>query len=302
MGAALPHCCLPESLIIANAVQSEQSLAPLTPADSVVTTGKGNGEPSLVPLGAEAGQAKACGSRPNGAPLGRLKLSAPSPRTGPTNAGPSSTPRPQLSPAVDSASLLSGLDLLASPEWQTMPLEKVNPDQEALMHEIEAAQEGKPCLSLAMRALWHNCPDALEVALQRLGPFDALQPDEQKNAEFMKQKLEFTRLRQDFVAACRQFHEDGRGGAVTAATRAESLRAKGREFEARGSDLAARQPHEQESMLPGLIGRRDTIMLLARMKDVEEKLLQQAAGPGLTALPEGSPADFSNCQQGPQRV
>merc|ERR1719387_188025 len=122
-----------------------------------------------------------------------------------------------------------------------------------------------------MKALWHNCPDAQEQALQKVGdPASLPDQQQQRDYQYMEQKLHFTRLRQKFVGACKRFKSAG-GNLGRGSPR--QLRSDVALLETECEKLIAQQPDEQMSMLPGLIGKRDSIMLLSRMQDIVKKLL-----------------------------
>ena len=96
---------------------------------------------------------------------------------------------------ADSAALLSDLDVLATQAWQTLG-QRDTAEERELLAEAVAAHHGSAAYAIALRALWMNCPDALEVALDTV----------RKELLFLSQKLEFTRIRQQFVCLCRDFH------------------------------------------------------------------------------------------------
>mmetsp|Transcript_4117 Transcript_4117/g.7453 ORF Transcript_4117/g.7453 Transcript_4117/m.7453 type:complete len:273 (-) Transcript_4117:31-849(-) len=164
---------------------------------------------------------------------------------------------------ADSASMLNDLDFLASPEWQTMPPATTTALDEKLLTEAREAAIGSAAYPVALRALWHNCPDALEVALQRLDAA-SLGEAQARDAELMSQKLEFTRIRQEFVALCYEFR--GPEGSLMGLQKGVAS------AEERCEKLMARQPDEQFSQLPGLVQKRDTIMLLARIRTIYARL------------------------------
>lgn len=164
---------------------------------------------------------------------------------------------------ADSASMLNDLDFLTSPEWQTMPPSSTSVLDDKLLAEATAAAPGTSAYPVALRALWHNSPDALEVALKRLD-MSALTEAQARDAEFMQQKLEFTRIRQEFVALCVKFRGPD-GSAIV-------LQKGVARTEERCSKLMAAQPDEQCSQLPGLVQKRDTIMLLSRIRAIYARL------------------------------
>lgn len=163
--------------------------------------------------------------------------------------------------AADTASMLSDLDFLASSEWQTLPAPSESALDASLLQEVDSAAPGSAAYPIAMKALWHNCPDALEAALKRLD-YSVLSEAQVRDANFMAQKLEFTRIRQRFVARCGEFQRDRdlaklQSGVVAA--------------EKQCSKLMAAQPDEMRSQMPGLISKRDTIMLLVRIREIAAK-------------------------------
>ena len=86
----------------------------------------------------------------------------------------------------------SDLDVLSTQAWQTLGQRDVTEEREPLAE----AHRGSAAYAIALRALWMNCHDALEVALNTV----------RKELLFMSQKLEFTPIRQQFVCLCRGFH------------------------------------------------------------------------------------------------
>lgn len=250
MGSALPKCCLPDSIVLAQRIEPDAESNPSTQAYPSTQAGD---------------HRKLC-----------LAAAEPSRAQPPQPPGGGSSPRlPKYSPharAADSATILNDLDFLVNPEWQTMPqADEANMAQERqLSEEAEAATIGSAAAyTVAMKGLWHNCPDAMEIALSKVTP-ETLSPLQVKDAEFMRQKLEFTRIRQRFVSTCIEFHKcgpDDRAGGLNVLTRGME------EVERRALNLIALQPDELESQLPGLISKRDTIMLLSRVRDIHKELL-----------------------------
>lgn len=160
---------------------------------------------------------------------------------------------------LNTARLLADLDLdyLDNQAWQTLPpcdAETSRLDAE-LTARAHAAESGSAAYSVAMQALWHNCPNALEVALCAA----------QSEIDLMAQKLEFTRIRQQFVELCRRYRAAG-------SMSSESFLQASAQLEARCAALLAAQPSEQASALPGLVTRRDTGMLQCRIRDISRRL------------------------------
>jgi len=176
----------------------------------------------------------------------------------------------EFATAVDSCTMLNDLDFLATPEWQTMPPTNPSELEEKMLKEAETASLDK-VYNVALKALWHNCPDALEVGLRR-AEGSPLSEDQARDKRFMAQKLEFTRIRQRFVALCMDFHGSG---APTEASKS-SLRSGVAEVEERCTKLMAAQPDEQMTQLPGLIGKRDTLMLQTRIRTIAAKLFESS--------------------------
>lgn len=195
--------------------------------------------------------------------------------------------------AADSATMLNDLDFLESPEWQTMPkiLTAAEQYEEVLVQEAKDVETGMPAYRVALKALWHNCPDALEIALDKIDIGSLPDPGQASDAEFMAQKLEFTRIRQGFVSLCHRFHQSSNSEGQNA----DNLKAGVSMIEARIEELLARQPDEQMSQLPGLIGRRDTIMLQSRIRDISRKLL--ARNLEKTCLPTMAEAEVEEEQE-----
>lgn len=180
--------------------------------------------------------------------------------------------------ALDSARLLSDGDLveaLASPAWQTCPgggkwgspEDEVGELDAELTRRARAAESGCDAYCVALQALWHNCPEALETALGTV----------RAETELMAQKLEFTRIRQRFVALCRRFRShasarDAGGGAVAPLSEADFL--AGVEELRRCCDrLFKAQDAEQACGLPGLVTSRDTVLLASRISEVSARLV-----------------------------
>jgi len=200
--------------------------------------------------------------RDNGAPSGNgpdLKKPSP-PHSAPTR-------EPIFHAAADSCTMLNDLDFLSTPEWQTMPQPTPSALEEKLLQEAETAPQ-ESVYPIALRSLWHNCPDALEVALRRVDGF-TLTEVQASDRKFMEQKLEFTRIRQRFVAHCIAFRSSGPPSEASKA----ALQVGVSEVEERCSNLMAAQPDEQKTQLPGLIQKRDTLMLLTRIRTIARQLL-----------------------------
>lgn len=168
--------------------------------------------------------------------------------------------------APSSATLLNELDYLTSPEWQTMPQTVTTALDMQLLEEARTAPDSAATYTVALRSLWHNCPDALEAALDRVN-LDEVSPAQARDAELMRQKLEFTRIRQQFVALCMRFREDGSAADFEAGISA---------VDGRLAMLITLQPDEQASQLPALVQKRDTIMLRHRIQTITQRLLQTA--------------------------
>lgn len=169
--------------------------------------------------------------------------------------------------AADSCSMLNDLDFLTDPEWQTMPQPSRSSLEEELIKEAESVSLEK-AYTVALKSLWHNCPDALEVALKRVEDLP-LSEVQARDKRFMAQKLEFTRIRLKFVAYCIEFRSSGPATEVSEVM----LRTGVAGLEEMLEQLMAEQPDEQMTQLPGLIQKRDTIMLQARIRTITKKLL-----------------------------
>lgn len=178
--------------------------------------------------------------------------------------------RERFSNGVDSCTMLNDLDFLATPEWQTMPHPTPSALENNLLVEAESASPDA-AYSVALRALWHNAPDALEVALRR-AEGSPMTDAQARDKRFMEQKLEFTRIRQRFVVRCIDFRTSG-----TSEASSITLRAGVAEIEERIEKLMVAQPDEQMTQLPGLIGKRDTLMLQARIRTITGQLLAGGA-------------------------
>merc|ERR1719408_355202 len=139
--------------------------------------------------------------------------------------------------------------------------------EEGLIKEAESATQEK-AYAVALKALWHNCPDALEVALRRVEGLN-LSEVQARDKRFMAQKLEFTRIRQRFVALCVEFRSSGPPADASRAALTAGLE----EVEQRLQGLMGEQLDEQVTQLPGLIQKRDTIMLQARIRTIAKRLL-----------------------------
>jgi len=179
---------------------------------------------------------------------------------------------------MDSARLLSDLDILATPEWQTLPPEELNEKDAQLQAKVCAAQEGGSgtgglgCYRLALEALWHNCPDALEVALGHV------------HAELglLAQKLEFTRIRQSFVKLCQDLH--------LCRSAPQQFLAGVAALRGRMGSLAQAQAYDQCSALPGLITKRDTILLQTRVEQITKRLVGSESMAQKQRTPQQPPA------------
>jgi len=180
---------------------------------------------------------------------------------------PESSPPMSATRAMDSCAMLCDLDFLTTPEWQTMPDVTLTATEEKLLQEAETTSEDA-VYAVALRALWHNCPDALEVALRRAKDVPMAEAQAQ-DAVFMAQKLEFTRIRQLYVAGCINFRSSG----TPTETSVAALQAGGAAMEARCSKLMDVQLDEQMTSLPGLISKRDTLMLQSRMTTITKQLV-----------------------------
>lgn len=123
-----------------------------------------------------------------------------------------------------------------------------------------AATTGAAAYDLAQQALWHNCPDALEVALGLV----------QQETQRMEHKLRFTRIRQRFVALCHAFHSGGKSASI------DEFRTQTSLVEKECVALIESQLQEQKNALPGLITRRDTILLHRRMQEVVKRIIASA--------------------------
>lgn len=233
-------CCLPKDAVVAHRAHYDPDCGDVARIDAVI--------PKCLAVGDERLGAAIMGTDLLLTPLQAVPAAPPSP------------------PAADSCALLSGLDFLTQAEWQTAPLEEFSTEDEALQLEAMAAGDAAAAHAVALKSLWHNCPRALEAAL---GRFDRAQLCESKalDAALMGQKLEFTQIRLQFLKCCRTF---ALGGGP------EELRKAVAEVESRCDCLIAAQADEQESALPGLISRRDTIMLASRIQEIAEKLLADA--------------------------
>jgi|Transcript_116874 hypothetical protein len=180
---------------------------------------------------------------------------------------PESSPPMSMRPAMDSCAMMCDLDFLTAPEWQTLPEAGPNALEDKLLQEAETTPEDA-VYAVALRALWHNCPDALEVALRRAKDVPMAEAQAQ-DALFMAQKLEFTRIRQQYVAECIKFRSSG----APTQTSVAAFQCVAASIEARCSKLMDSQHDEQMTSLPGLITKRDTIMLQSRMTAITKQLV-----------------------------
>lgn len=261
MGLGLPKCgsCLPDSISLAKDGDRQEEALPSEHRRAYDTAGQLVDEhAAITPLSDSAivfqdDRATHGYMQPAGTPAQTDVV--------PRYAKADATPRFEY--GADSASMLNDLDFLASPEWQTMPPVTTTALDEKLLTEAKEAAFGTAAYPVALRALWHNCPDALEVALQRLD-MASLSEAQARDAEFMLQKLEFTRIRQEFVALCYEFR--GPEGSLMSFQKGVAR------TEERCEKLMARQPDEQFSQLPGLVQKRDTIMLLSRIRAIFARL------------------------------
>mmetsp|Transcript_21180 Transcript_21180/g.59263 ORF Transcript_21180/g.59263 Transcript_21180/m.59263 type:complete len:313 (-) Transcript_21180:66-1004(-) len=162
----------------------------------------------------------------------------------------------ELQCRADSSALLSDLDVLSTSAWQTLPSQTNSEKERELVASALSAEHGAAAYAVALQALWHNCPDALEAALGRLRP----------EVELLEQKLEFTRIRQEFVFVCTAFHTSPCAQALS--TCAATL-------QERCIKLAASQPVDHCVSLPGLVCRRDTLLLRDRIHNITEQLVRR---------------------------
>jgi len=240
MGAVLPRCCLPDAMMLAAKTHGEVDFD---------TAGEWNkfekeGGPLVFNVGDEM--------QPNANQQDSTMIVFHDDRSQPTQ-----------DYAADSASMLNDLDFLTSPEWQTLPQTSDRAIHDVLLKEAEVATPGSASFTIALKALWHNSPDALDVALKRLD-YSTLSESQARDACYMAQKLEFTRIRLRFVALCLEFHKDRAAAPLQLGVEAA---------EQQCAELMAAQPDEMRSQLPGLVTKRDTIMLLARIRQISAQLL-----------------------------
>jgi len=171
---------------------------------------------------------------------------------------------PSCREAPDSAAMVIDLEKLTAPGAQRSVTARPKSSQDqALLREAQITSPGDPLYNVAMKALWHGCPDVLELALSRLDR-SLLSEDQQRDANLMAQKLEFVRIGQQFVALCHEFHKGGSAAA---------LRAGAAMVEHRCERLMSSQPERQQSRLPGLITRRDTILLHSKIQSITRNLV-----------------------------
>lgn len=177
-------------------------------------------------------------------------------------------------PAVDSAALVTDLGRLAMAQGRvSLAAGSSRPDGERgaamrarLLKQAEEAPRGAASYPLALQALWNGCPDALDIALQRLEPVE-LADEQRRDAELMADALDFMRIGQLFLSNCHQFHKTADSAFLQAGLEV---------CEKRCAALIAHQPERLESRLPGLVGRRDTAMLSAKMRATVAKLIEGA--------------------------
>lgn len=162
----------------------------------------------------------------------------------------------------DSASMLNDLDLLLSNDWQRIPDPFANAMDTEMCRQVETLSD-PDVYNLTLRALWSNCPFAMEAGLNRLEKCD-LTEQQARDCQYMRNKLEFTMLRLKFVALCCRYRSD---------SNKEALESGVKLIDERCSRLIADQPDEQYSQLPGLVTKRDTIMLLSRVRLISSRLM-----------------------------
>jgi hypothetical protein len=155
---------------------------------------------------------------------------------------------------------MTDLDALATPEWQTVPSVDNEEKEAELTARAQEAATGSVAYAVAQQALWHNCPDALETALDYV----------RQETELMDHKLQFTRIRQQFVSACQDFHRSDKPSSL------EGFRERAASVDKQCVALMERQPFEQSLNLPGLITRRDTILLQQRIRDISKRIISSA--------------------------
>eukprot|EP00298_Acanthocystis_sp_HF-20_P008375 c17643_g1_i1.p1 GENE.c17643_g1_i1~~c17643_g1_i1.p1 ORF type:complete len:145 (-),score=40.07 c17643_g1_i1:155-589(-) len=124
----------------------------------------------------------------------------------------------------------------------------------------------KPLYDLTLKSLWKNWIDALEIGLQKLTKFKIVEEQKILDLQFMKHKLDFTRIRQSFVIALKRYIQD---------SNFEKLKEEAKALIFRCEKLAESQPEDVFSALPGIIPRRDTMMLQGRIDDLLKKVETQ---------------------------
>lgn len=183
--------------------------------------------------------------------------------------------------AADSATLLGDLDILATSEWQSLGCQSVKMEEE-LIARTQAANCGFEAYAVALQALWHNCPVALGGALDVVG----------REIRLMTQKLEFTRIRQCFVDLCQRFRACGGPLAQVSQFLADVAT-----VQKRCEALLELQIAEKKSALPGLVTKRDTVLLQSRIRDISTQLAHAAKRPTRVNSAENLPCKEHHRQQ-----
>lgn len=143
-------------------------------------------------------------------------------------------------------------------EWQVPA--RTESETEELNAFLESNQTSpRTIFNFALKALWRNWIDSLETAIKALEQHPLDDEAKLKDVEYMSHKLEFTRIRQDVIVCCATYHENTDLGSFV-----QTAELLGKRCDA----LAHEQSDDMASALPGLIPRRDTMMLRSRIDEL----------------------------------
>jgi hypothetical protein len=164
-------------------------------------------------------------------------------------------------------------------KWLELELENVEwhvpercQEETDMMTEIEALTNDQPAqiYDLTMKSLWKNWIDALELGLGRMKHFEITVEQQKLDLQFMTHKLDFTRIRQEVVTLCRKCIREKDFG---------TFEIEMQQFVVRCQDLASSQPEDLFSALPGIVPRRDTMMLQSRIEELVKKVNARSRPP-----------------------
>eukprot|EP00300_Choanocystis_sp_HF-7_P005439 c14081_g1_i2.p1 GENE.c14081_g1_i2~~c14081_g1_i2.p1 ORF type:complete len:234 (-),score=49.67 c14081_g1_i2:1014-1715(-) len=182
---------------------------------------------------------------------------------------------PQQPPSVVPAPVVEGepqpkedfVDM-DSCEWLALRLKEVEwqvPDRTEVETEDLTAFQGRDetdpttVYNFALKALWRNWIDSLEFALGVLKSKPIEEESRRNDVEYMSHKLEFTRIRQAMLLCCEAYRTT---------LNVDAFAKKSLELCERCDRLSTAQSDDMASALPGLIPRRDTMMLKSRIEDL----------------------------------